>query len=62
MNKPIIQITMNNSHPRFSVLVDGLWDCDCSSNNEATTITVAKEKYNTENIIMWNDPTHYSNI
>lgn len=45
----------------FSVLVDGLWDCDCASNDELVTLAIAKEKYNTESIIMWDDPTHYSN-
>ena len=56
-----IQIAKSPSYPRFSVLVDGLWDCDCASNNEAVTIAAAKEKYNTESIVMWDDPTHYSN-
>jgi hypothetical protein len=56
-----IQIAKSPSYPWFSVLVDGLWDCDCASNNEAATIVAAKEKYNTKSIVMWDDPTHYSN-
>jgi hypothetical protein len=56
-----IQIAKNNSYPMFSVLVDGLWDCDCASNDELVTLAIAKEKYSTESVIMWDDPTHYSN-
>ena len=54
-----IEIAQNPSYPRFSVLVDGLWDCDCASNSESETLAAAAEKYPDCEILGWNHPDHY---
>jgi hypothetical protein len=58
---PVIEIAQSPCYPRFSVVVDGLWDCDCASNSEEITLEAAREKYPDAEIIGWNDPRHYSN-
>jgi hypothetical protein len=55
-----IEIAKNPSIPTHSVLVDGLWDCDCASNSEAETLNAAHEKYPDSFVIMWDDSAHYS--
>jgi hypothetical protein len=55
-----IEIAKNNSAPRFSVIVGGLWDCDCATSTEAESVALARAKYPDAEIIGWSDPRHYS--
>jgi hypothetical protein len=55
-----IEIAKTACVPMFSVLIDGLRDCDCASNTEAETLRAAHEKYPDSIVIMWDDSAHYS--
>jgi hypothetical protein len=55
-----VEIAQNNSAPRFSVIVGGLWDSDCATSTQAESIALARAKYPDTEIIMWDDPRHYS--
>ena len=55
-----IELCENPSYPRYSVLVDGLWDCDCASMSLEKTIAAAGDAYPGEDIIGFDDPRHYS--
>lgn len=58
---PKIELAQSNCSPRFSVVVDGLWDCDCATDNEAVTLEAAREKYPDAEILGWDHPEHYAN-
>lgn len=60
MPKRKIEIAQSPCLPFYSVIVDGLWDTDCASNSEAVTLEAAREAYPDDEIIMWDDPRHYS--
>ena len=38
-----------------------LWDCDCASNDENTTLSAAAEMYPDMEVTMWDNPNHYVN-
>lgn len=57
-----IEIAKSPCIPMFSVVVDGLWDCDCASNTEEETLNAARNKYADEEILGWDHPQHYSNL
>lgn len=58
-----IQIAKSPCYPPYGVVVgeQELWDCDCASGTEQGALELAKEQYPEEEVIMWDDPRHYSN-
>lgn len=59
--RPKIELAKSPCIPMFSVVVDGLWDCDCASNSQETTLQAAREKYPDAEIFGFDHPDHYSN-
>ncbi len=59
-------ICKNPCYPTYSVLCvypDGreLQDCDCASSSMARVLEFFEEAYGDTELIMWDDPRHYSN-
>lgn len=61
-DRPKIEIAKSPCIPRFSVVVDGLWDCDCASDSEADTLAAARSKYPDTEILGFDHPDHYCNL
>ena len=57
-----LQIAKSPCYPPYAVVVgeDELWDCDCASGSVEQTLAWAAEKYPGGEVIMWDDPRHYS--
>lgn len=57
-----VQIAKAPCSPSYSVVVGDaeLWDCDCASDSLEGTLALAAEEYPGEEVIMFDDPRHYS--
>lgn len=61
-----VHIAKNNCYPQYGIICEydngqELWDCDCASQSEENTLKAAKAAYPGYEIIMWDNPMHYSN-
>jgi hypothetical protein len=61
-----IHIAKNPSYPPYGIVVeyaDGreLWDADCAASTEEQALARAKEEHPRRNVLMWDNPKHYSN-
>ena len=61
-----VHIAKSPCYPQFGISVEytdgrALWDTDCASNCEATTLAAAALAYPDHPVTLWDDPAHYSN-
>lgn len=59
-----LEIAKSPCWPPYGIIVTigdkELWDCDCASGSEEQTLALAAEQYPGMEVIMFDDPRHYS--
>ena len=60
-----IHIAKSPCYPTYGIVCefdDGRepWDCDCATDSEEATLELAKEQYPDYEVLMWDNPLHYS--
>jgi len=58
----LLQIAKCPAYPPYAIVVgpDEVWDCDTSSSTIEKTLELARELYPNDEVILFDDPRHYS--